>query len=268
MPALIPIGAAIVGGVIASKGASKAADTQARSAADATAANTAATQASIAENRRQYDQNRTDQLPYMERGNAAGNRLQELMGLGGNPGTAGYGSLGQQFTGANLESEPGYQFGLQQGQRGLDNSAAARGGFYSGAQLKAASRYGNDYASTKYTDAYNRFNNDQTTQFNRLSGVSGTGQQATNQIGSQGAAMAGANGNLLTGNAFNNGQNTMGAGNARASSYLASGNALQNALNQGVSAWRNSGSPASSASGGNAPAGTYFDGYGYVPIGG
>ena len=225
------VGSAIVGGVVANSAANKQAD----AANNASASSTAASQAALTENQRQYDQNRLDQQPYMQRGNAAGNRLQELMGLGGNAGSAGYGTLGQSFTGANLASEPGYQFGLQQGQQGLDNGASARGGYYSGAQLKAASRYNNDYASTKYTDAYNRYNNDQTTQFNRLSGISGTGQQATNNIGAQGANMAATNGNIMTQNAYNNGQNTMGAANARASGYMAGGNALQNALNQGIS---------------------------------
>jgi hypothetical protein len=148
-----------------------------------------------------------------------------------------YGSLNKQFTGADVATDPGYQFGLNEGQRGLDNSASARGGYYSGAQLKAASRFNSDYAGTKFNDAWTRNNTDQTNTYNRLAGIAGTGQAATNNVGANGLSTAGANGSLITGNAFNNGQNTMGAGNARASSYLAGGNALQGALNQGVSAW-------------------------------
>ncbi len=237
---IFSVAAPIVGGLIGSKSAGRAADTQAASADRATQANNEATQAALNENRRQYDQNRLDQQPFMQRGNAAGNRLQELLGLGGDARAAGYGSLGQSFNGANLSQEPGYQFGMQQGQQALDRTAAAHGGYYSGAQLKAASRFGNDYGSTKYTDAYNRFNNDQSNQYNRLAGISGAGQQAVNQIGQQGSSLAGMNGGLITNNAMQNGQNTMGAANARASSYLAGGNALQNALNQGASAFNNS----------------------------
>lgn len=305
-------GAAVAGTAATIYSGSKAADAQSESAANATAAGTAATNASIAENRRQYDQNRADQAGYMGRGNAAGNRLSQLLGLpmysGGQSGPSGmssdwtsggqflpsstgaggfnlnnltntkklsgvmgnafipgglgasqqrqqvyanqlqqdqaaytsdpaYGSLNKQFTGENLASDPGYQFGLREGQRGLDNSAAARGGYYSGAQLKAASKYNSDYAGTKFNDAWTRNNTDQTNTYNRLAGIAGTGQQATNQVGANGLSTAGANGSLMTNNAFNNGQNTMGAGNARASSYLATGNALQGALNQGISAW-------------------------------
>lgn len=235
-------GAVVVGGiagsVISSNAASSAADTQANAANQATAANTAASDRALAENQRQYDLNRADQQPIIQRGNAAGNQLQQLMGLGGDTNAAGYGSLNNRFTGANVTSEPGYQFGLQQGQRGLDAGAAARGGYYSGAQLKAASRYNTDYASTKYNDAYNRFNNDQSTQFNRLSGIAGTGQTAINQIGAQGASMAANNGSILTNTAFNNGNNLMGAGNARASGYVGSANALTSALGTGINQYQ------------------------------
>jgi len=237
--AWVAVGASVLGTAVSVSASSKASKAQAQAANSANASNDASSAAALDENRRQYDQNRTDMLPTMERGNLAGSRLQGLMGLGTDTGAGGFGSLMQPFTGAKLEQEPGYQFGLQQGQRGLDAGAAARGGYYSGAQLKAASRYNSDYASTKYGDAYNRYNNDQTNTFNRLSGIAGSGQQATTQIGQQGASMAGANGQIMMNNAMNNGQNTMGAANARASSYLSQGNALQNALNQGVSAWGN-----------------------------
>ena len=235
--AWVAVGAAVLGTAASVSASNKASKAQTQAANSANASNDASSSAALEENRRQYDQNRTDILPVMERGNMAGNRLQALMGLGSDTGASGFGSLMQPFTGAKLEQEPGYQFGLQQGQRGLDNGAAARGGYYSGAQLKAASRYNSDYASTKYGDAYNRYNNDQTNTFNRLSGIAGSGQQATSQIGQQGASMAGLNGQIMTNNAMNNGNNMMGAANARASSYLSQGNALQNALNQGTSAW-------------------------------
>ena len=43
---------------------------------------------------------------------------------------------------AELQATPGYQFQLQQGQKQLDQSAAARGGLLSGAQMQAAQRAG------------------------------------------------------------------------------------------------------------------------------
>lgn len=227
--------AAVAGAVIQSNQASKARKAQEQAARDANETSKEASDAAIAENRRQYDQTRSDILPTIERGNLAGNRLQELMGLGPNTGVQGYGSLTQRFTGADLVNDPGYQFGLQQGQRALDNSSAARGGYYSGAQLKAASRYNNDYAGTKFNDAYNRWNNDNTNLFNRYSGIAGSGQQAATQVGQQGQQMAFNNGQIGMNNANTIGNNLMGAGNARASSYLAQGNIWSNALNKAAS---------------------------------
>lgn len=239
MPVAGAIGGAIVGGLISKRSTDKAANLQADTARETNASNSAATAAALAENRRQFDLTRSDILPGIQRGNAAGNRLQELLGLGGLKSAQGYGSLMQRFNGQGLEQEPGYQFGLQQGQRGLDNSAAARGGYYSGAQLKAASRFNNDYASTKYGDAYNRDKADKDSIYNRLSLITGAGQLGASQVGQLGASMANNNGQLITQNAYNNGNNMIGAANARASSYLSQGNALQNVVNAGASALGN-----------------------------
>lgn len=56
----------------------------------------------------------------------------------------------------DVQNDPGYQFNLEQGQRGLDRSAAAAGGLFSGAQLKAASQYNQDFANNYYNQAYSR----------------------------------------------------------------------------------------------------------------
>lgn len=55
-----------------------------------------------------------------------------------------------------LENDPGYQFRLQQGQKALERSLAARGLGQSGAALKAAQEYGQGLASQTYDDFYNR----------------------------------------------------------------------------------------------------------------
>ena len=136
------------------------------------------------------------------------------------------------FTGADLQNDPGYKFGLDQGTQAVDRSAASKGGLYSGATLKALERYGNDYGSTKFGEAFSRDQSVQNqifqrekanrdSQFNMLSGLAGTGQTATSQIGSLGATMA-----------QNNGQNMIGAGNAQAAGSLAQGNIWGSAVNQ------------------------------------
>ena len=107
--------------------------------------------------------------------------------------------------------------------KGVTNSAAARGGLLSGAALKAASQYNNDYASTKYNDAFNR----DATNKNRLASIAGIGQTASNVNTSSGLSTA-----------TSVGQNQLAAGNARASGYVANGNALTNGLSQGLN-WYN-----------------------------
>jgi hypothetical protein len=130
-----------------------------------------------------------------------------------------FGSLMRDFTGADLENEPGYQFGLQQGQRALDNRLAAAGSYFSGAALKGASRFNQDYAGTKYGEAFNRDAANKTRKYNFLTGAVGTGQSAA-----AGTAQAGAN---MAGQV---GANTTAMGNAAGAARIAQGNAWGNAL--------------------------------------
>jgi hypothetical protein len=106
--------------------------------------------------------------------------------------------------------DPSYQFRLGEGMKALERQAAARGGLISGGALKAAQRYGQDYASQEFGNAYNR-----------LAAMAGIGQTAT-------GAMGNAAGNF----GANAGQNYMGAANARASGYVGGANAITGGLNQ------------------------------------
>lgn len=104
------------------------------------------------------------------------------------------------FTGkVDLASDPGYAFRLSEGLKALNRSAAARGGMISGGALKAAERYGQDYASQEYNNAYNRalteYNaavNRENTGYNRLASLAGVGQTAVNAL-SNAAGTTGAN---------------------------------------------------------------------------
>lgn len=287
-------GAAIGGALITSSAAGDAADAQGASSA-----------ASIAEQRRQYDLNRSDQAGYMQTGNLANQKLRYMLGLGGAPGstsvvgtgpaprspaeiraallsrftkpgeaagwyeagggsgpeggdrmefrdgTAGavdetglqaainaeqgaqvpaempndgsYGSLLKRFDTNDLNADPVYQsglkFGLDQGTGAINARAIAGGGYDSGATLKALTKYANDYGSTKANESYNRYNTDQGNIFNRLSGVSGTGQVATGQVDAAGTSAAGAISGALT-----------DSGNARAAGIVGVANAWNDAL--------------------------------------
>ena len=203
-------GAAVIGSLIGSDGAKSAAKTQ---AASADAAN--ATQKAM------YDQTRQDNMPALDARNASLARMRELLGIGGNTGAQGYGSLAGPTRVANVAADPGYKFGMDQGLQALNSQLTARGMRNSGAALKAATRYGNDYASTKYGDAWNRVNSDNTNTFNRLASVGGLGQTGATLVGQAGT---------LTGQGI--ASNQMGAGNALAAGTIGSTNALVGAGNQ------------------------------------
>lgn len=223
MPAMwggiIAAGGSILGGMMGADAAGNAADTQARAAAQ-----------SDATQRYMYDTTRADNAPFLQAGQSGVNRLSRLLGLNGDTGSADYGSLTRKFGANDLANDTvyntGLQFGLDEGTKALNNQAAANGSYLSGATAKALTRYGNDYGTTKANDAYNRFNTDNTNIYNRLAGITGTGQQASSQVGSAGA------------NYGNNISNTATSlGNARAASGIAQSNAIGGGISGAINVY-------------------------------
>lgn len=137
-----------------------------------------------------------------------------------------YGSLARSFSMSDFEQDPGYAFRLNEGQKALERSAAARGGLLSGAQGKAMQRYGQDMGSQEYTNAYNRFNTNQGNLFNRLSSLSGGGQTATSNLATLGANAANNAGNYSTQAANASAAGTIQAGNAWSSGLTSAGDSL------------------------------------------
>ena len=86
----------------------------------------------------------------------------------------------------DYQQDPGYQFRLSEGENGINRAATASGSRYSGATLKALSRFNSNQASQEYGNAYNRYQTDQGNQFNRLSSLAGTGQTSVAQAGQAG----------------------------------------------------------------------------------
>lgn len=195
------VGGAIIGGVMNKQAAGSAADAQ-----------VASTNAANATQLEMFNQNRADQQPWRDAGVTALGQL--------GAGTVNGGDFNRDFTLADFTKDPGYDFRMKEGQRGLDASAAARGGALGGAAIKASTRYNQDYASGEYQNAYNRFNADRTARFNRLSSLAGVGQTATNQVNADRTSTAG-----------NVSNNQIGAGNAQASSYIGQGNAMSGVAN-------------------------------------
>lgn len=156
-----------------------------------------------------YDQTRKDLSPYAQ---AGGTALSQLMG-----GMGPNGQFMQEYSGQDIYDDPSYQFRLQQGRDSIQSGAAAQGGLLSGATQKALLNYGQDAASQEYGNAYNRFNADQTNQYNRLSNLVGLGQNAAAQQGNAGMQTAQAVAN-----------NTMAGANAQAAGTIAAGNRTAN----------------------------------------
>jgi hypothetical protein len=197
--AVAVVGGAVIGGVASNHAAGKAADAQENAANKASD-----TQLQM------FNQQRTDSAPWRDAGTQA---LSQML-TGTKPG----GEFNRNFTMADFVKDPGYDFRMQQGQNAVDHSASARGGVLSGRAIKDTERFGQDYASGEYGKAYDRYNNDLTTRYNRLANIAGTGQTATAQLGQQGTQVAG-----------QLGENYMQAGNARASGYVGQANAFNNA---------------------------------------
>lgn len=134
------------------------------------------------------------------------------------------GSLLSKFSTADLAADPvygsGLQFGLDEGTKAIERRAAAGGGYDSGATLKALTRFGNDYGSTKAGESYSRFTNDQDRTFGKLSGIAGMGSGATTVGVGAGTGAASNLAGLYT-----------GQGNANAASTIAQGNALSGGTN-------------------------------------
>lgn len=203
MVAAAVVGAATVAGsMYSSKQASKAAKTQAASADRASQIQ-----------QENFEQTREDLMPYKQAGDTA---LGQLMGQ-----MTPDGYFNQTYTGQDIYSDPSYQFRLQQGQDAIQSSAAAQGGLLSGATLKALQNYGQESASQEYSNAYNRFNADQTNRYNRLSNLVGIGQNAAAQVGNAGAQTSQAIAN-----------NTMAGANALAAGQIGSANAWTDGAQQ------------------------------------
>jgi hypothetical protein len=127
----------------------------------------------------------------------------------------------QNFGMDQFQADPGYAFRMSEGMKGLERSAAARGGLLSGATLKGIQRYGQDLASQEYQNAFNRYGVERDRRLNPLQSLAGMGQTTSQQLGAAGQTMAG-----------NVGQAMGAAAQARASGYMGGANALSGALGQ------------------------------------
>ena len=160
--------------------------------------------------------------PYNQFGASAMPNLINKLGLGGTGSGFQYGPF--SFNPSDLQNTPGYQFTLQQGQKGVNNALSSQGLLGSGAQAKALSDYTTGLAQNTYNQQLQNALGMYQTNYN-----SALGQYNTNagQLGS--LLNLGQNAAAGTGQAAYNTQ--VGAGNALAAGQVAAGNTTANAFN-------------------------------------
>lgn len=175
-----PLAAAIIGGssIVSGLLGKKAGDAQADAA-----------NASVAEQRRQFDLIRQDYAPYLEAGTNALGRLS----------SASEGDL------SAFQQSPDYNFVRSEGIRDIGNSFARGGLGQSGNALRALTQYNQNLASGEFGNWWNR-----------QAGLAGVGQSSASDLGRLGSWSAQNVGNAL-----------MAGGNARASGLSNINNAIQ-----------------------------------------
>lgn len=181
---ILPIAASLLGSSMQADAATSAAD-----------ATNAQNQKALDLQEKIYRENVARQQPFLDTGTEFFNKLADLHR---NPASGN----------AMMQMDPGYGFRLSEGLKALDRQAAARGGLISGGALKAAQRYGQNFASNEFGNAYNR-----------LASLANTGPRAAGVVSDLGTNFA----NSATNVYGQMGQNT---GN----SMLASGSAYSNGL--------------------------------------
>jgi hypothetical protein len=89
------------------------------------------------------------------------------------------GSLLKNFDEAEFRKDPGYEFVRDEGLRGIERGASARGSVLSGRTLKALTRFNQGLADQQYQRSYDRYNQDRKLQSELLSGVGRMGLDAS-----------------------------------------------------------------------------------------
>lgn len=180
----VGVGAAgsIAGGAMGAMGASS----QANAMRDA-----------LAYNKEIADRARQDLAPYRAFG---ANQLADYSGWLANPNNNPSSFL-----------DPGYQFRLEQGNKGITANAGTAGMLLSGDTLRGLTQYGQDASSQEYNNAFNRY--------------IGMGDFKRNNamVGENAAAMTGGIGNTAAGNVISGTANTNFGGADQAWGRVASG---------------------------------------------
>jgi hypothetical protein len=161
---------------------------------------------------------------------------------------------------ADYRNATGYDFRLNEGQKSIGAVLGSRGMLDSGAAVKAALKYGQDYGSNEY----NNFTNQQSTQFNQrfstlttyldaLRGQQNTGLTAASSQAGVGQGFANAVGGNTTSAATIAANAAIAAGNAKGNAALGTAGAVNGVLGNALSAYTFNQGLGSSYGGGSDP---------------
>lgn len=191
------IGAGVLGAGATIYGANKAASTQ-----------QAAAQQAAAIQQQQYQQSRADLAPYRAIGEDATSRLTSKLSDLTSP---------ISIDPNVLEGSDYYKFASTQGQKAVQNAAAARGLGKAGAALKGAASFAKGLATDTYKTAFDMENINRSNAYNRLKALIDTGAGAAAGTGELGQKAA-----------YNTGTALVGGANAEAAAYNRIGSSISN----------------------------------------
>jgi hypothetical protein len=212
------VGSAVIGGITSSRAASS----QASASTAGMAAEERIAQRNLAFQEEQADIQRADFAPWRDAGENALNQIEEGISSGA-------------FTMENFDftADPGYQFRMQEGIDARDASASARGRLLSGAQNKAITDYGQNFASNEYANAYAREEADRTKKYNVLSNLNQGGQASAAGQAQTTGNLAATSGNIMANTGQSQNVAAQEAGAARAGAYTG----IATSANQGIQNW-------------------------------
>lgn len=193
-------GSALIGGMASMYGANKAADAQ-----------TNATNKAADTQMAMYNKTREDLSPYRDIGIDASGRMKTKLSELTSP---------ISVNPDDFQNSDYFKFAMQQGQKGVTNSAAARGLASSGAALKGAAAFAKGLATDTYKTAFDMANTNQTNAYNRLISLIQAGGNAAAGTGQLGEKAA-----------YNTGQALIGGGNAQAAAANSIGGSIANMSN-------------------------------------
>jgi len=175
----------------------------------------------VAATERMFGQAMETQQPWLQEGQ------RHLMGLSEEVGRGGFDVDPGEF---QYEQSPGYQFMMDEGLRGVERGAAARGNLQSGGTDVDLMRYAQGFAAQDFDKSYGRWAEDynrdvgrQDRRFNRGFAMTGIGQQAAGNI----AGMQSQQGRDLS-------SGYMNVGNAQANRAMAAQNTMNPLINLGA----------------------------------